>query len=351
LGIINRLDMDAIAEAVLNAPRGDGSGAVISPVAKETALGLVEGWIDRYADEDFDRGILAVEAPFFMWLNPITLVIGVMDRIDAADLTAEGFGVEGCEWKTKAAPTSKRYGEESWLMDMENGSQLGIYGLALREGYFVQGEQVIRAIEETCPVSPCVFIRVRAAVKSSPPTYYPADTRDGVFRFEDRQLESTRRALLERAAMIRAAREEGEIPWQMTGQHCFRQYGRTCPFFEKLCKPREHPTGGKPGMGLSPGDPGAGALRAAMEYHEKLWGKPKPGLESLPDPIVILSASSYELGTTCMEKYRIISGGLAHEEPSTDLDIGTGFHAGVGEVNKQLMKIQREGTKVNGESH
>lgn len=329
MGISHRLNMDRIADAVLTAPRGDGTGAIISPVAKEIALGLVQGWIDRYAELDVDTGILAVEAPFFMWLDPLTLVIGVMDRIDAEELNAEGFGVMGCEWKTKGAPTSKKYGEASWLTDMENGSQLGIYALALREGVFLQGSETIRAV----PVDyrGPVFIRVRAAVKSSPPTYYPADLRDGVFGFDEVKMNSTREALLQRARMIRAARE-GDAPWQMTGFHCFRQYGNTCPFFEKLCRPKAHPIGGHPGLALSPGDPGMGAFQKAIEDHTDMEG------------LVVLSASSYELGTQCMEKYRIVTSGLGKEEPSGDLDIGTGFHAGVAEVNRQLQRLQREGT-------
>src|SRR5579863_8748540 len=80
--ILPNLDQEAIVNAILTCKRGDGTENEISAVAKEMALNLVQGWAEKYADVDFNGPrIVAVEAPFYIWADDATLVVGVQDRI------------------------------------------------------------------------------------------------------------------------------------------------------------------------------------------------------------------------------------------------------------------------------
>ena len=51
---------------------------------------------------------------------------------------------------------------------------------------------------------------------------------------------------------------------------------------------------------------------------------------------VILSASAYKDGSSCMEKFRILTDGLGPKDESLALDTGTAFHAGAAGYYRQL---------------
>lgn len=338
ISILEKLNIDEIAASVLEAKRGDGSDNQISSVAKEMALHLTQGWIDKYADEDFNGpSILGVELPFFVWIDPLTLVVGVQDRLIAEPLDYP-FPAQGNEWKTKTPPRSKQYGEASWLDDMSHGSQLATYALALREGTYVSSgvQQGLYAPGKGIKVNGVSDLRIsaRCAIKEIPPRFWPTKPGLATFTFTKKDTDSVKASLSNRAASIRAMRSnQFLIPWQSTGNHCFRQYGKTCEFLEKYCAKKDHPKG-VPGYALSSGDPGMVAAKFALEQAY--------GSAELPENLVVLSASSYELGSTCMEKYRIETAGLDRNGNDEALDIGTGFHTGVAAVNRQIMRLQRE---------
>lgn len=310
------INRDKIVEAV--------AASSVAPIAKEAAVPLLlgeegtPGWVDRFADEP--RRIIAVECPFFMWLDKWTLVVGVLDEIAEWQGDNERF-LFGSEWKTTKAASGKRFNEEKWLGYITTGPQLPIYALALHEGTFKGAGKV----ELSFPV----HIRVRAAVKSSPPEYWPAES-SGFYKFEERELTATKNAILARAEAIRAMRVKRLVPWQTTGSHCRYHYGRDCVFLSDICAQKEYE--GHHAIGaLESSDPGnAGITLAGVSILDH-------------DPrLVVLSSSTYTTSLLCLEKWRLVASRVRDKEETLEMQIGTAFHAGVAEFGRQIMQQQKE---------
>ncbi len=323
------INFDRILDAIL--------ATDVSPTAREAGAPLVEAWVERWAEHDARVETVLVESGFQIWLDDDLLVIGVQDRIARDD-----NGIFGCEWKTAKEPKRNKAGcdsawwnEHVWIEEITNGPQVGIYALALNRGMYYEqdGVQGIRFNVQN------PRILVRAAVKSSPVRFWP-ERGPAMFQYPNALLDDIANGLRAKAVAIRALRAAGIVPWQLTGKHCF-PYQAPCPYLEKLCSQHIHPNihpihpilnadAAQQTAALAPFDPGDPAARLALPHIPA--GK-------LRNPnLVILSASSYETASNCLEKYRLVSGALAEKEKSIAMETGTVLHAGVAALYQQLRE-------------
>ena len=312
--------------------------------AKETAAPLIEAWAHAYEEEANNQTVLAVEALGFLWLDKLTLLVGMLDKI-AEIQNSNGPIIFGSEWKTMKEPKRNKDGqfsawwnEDKWLEEISLGPQIGIYALMLHEGTFVLPGTVNEVLPRFSkrlntgrlePLSGCalwtpkvptkVHMQVRAVLKCDPPEFWPTKEEDGIIQFDEDRLQSIRSALLTKAAAIRAMRKTGLIPWQAPGKHCFSRYnGAPCEFLKPNCTQSKHPEG--QGLLIEKPDPGFNALKFA-------------GLNDLLDVdprIVVFSASSYQTASNCLEDYRLKMSIPGTGEENINLQTGTCFHEGIG---------------------
>jgi hypothetical protein len=312
--------------------------------AKETAAPLIEAWAHTYEEEANNQTVLAVEALGFLWLDKLTLLVGMMDKI-AEIQNGTGSLIFGSEWKTMKEPKRNKDGqfsawwnEDKWLEEISLGPQIGIYALMLHEGTFVlpgiytnlyaklyNGEPPKGSLSRTpgatlwTPKVPTkVHMQVRAVLKCDPPEFWPTKEEDGIIQFDEDRLNSVRSALLTKAAAIRAMRKTGLIPWQAPGKHCFSRYtGAKCEFLEPNCTQSKHPEG--QGLLIEKPDPGFNALKFA-------------GVNDLLDVdprLVVFSASSYQTASNCLEDYRLKMSIPGSGEENINMQTGTCFHEGI----------------------
>ena len=316
-----QIDTSKVSEAIAGCEKA-------SPLAREASGPLVDAYIERLDSfPDSQHQILAIETPFFMWLAPKTLVVGVVDRI-----SRDENGIYGHERKTKGAPKTKKDGtpyegasEDDWLNEIGGGVQLQIYGLALARAIFAGGLAL-----GTYPLSAHARILVRAVIKDAPPYFWPRQYEKGMFALSQDQLIATENALVSAAEQIRAARRIPG-PWTLPGLHCTNKYRRLCRHHEPFCGKGVHPVGG-PFTSKATTDPGWHALAAS-------------GADPDDPEIVVLSASSYANWSQCGEQYRLDMGGYGPREGSFELDLGAAYHAGIAEIERQIMEAQ------NGSRH
>lgn len=269
--------IDAIASCDVSAP------------AKEQAGVLVQGWMEQFADDAEKLQIVAVEQPWYLWLNFTTLAVGVRDLV-----TKVGYG----EWKTKKEPQRRKDGEyykgqgpDVWAQELGSSIQLAAYAMQNEGATFL----------------------VRAAVKSNPPEYWEAEV-----AIPAERAALARYSFLNAADQIRALRYRS-APWRFPGHQV---YGREC-----VCAAPFNEEGAVSKLGST--DPGAKAIELALtEYPERDTSE-----------LVVLSASGYEAFVTCPEAYRrsLFVGG---EETNEALDTGTAFHAGLAAWYKILKEEQ-----------
>lgn len=311
--------LDAIAETLsspeLKIPQG----------ARVEGARLAETWINEVEQFDSQHQTIAVEVPFFFFADKFTIVVGVQDRI-ARDVNGKVFG---CEWKTSKG-TTRYWNEEKWLEGIRRGHQIGIYGLAQKEGYFA-GERFNRQITVEDFVvpelnAPSLFklgiklptIMVRAITKENPPQIWPSE---GQFfqEISKERMAATKNALIVRGAAIREARLGGLVPWQLPGLHCENRFSHTmCPMFEKYCsKYQTLSIEEAPGM-IGRTDPGLAALLGAQSMLRVPLSDPR---------VVVLSASGYEAGNECLEKYRLEAAVGEDHYYQDEIDKGAALHA------------------------
>jgi len=313
----------------------------VPPTARETAAPLIEAWAHKFEEEANNQTVLAVEALGFLWLDKLTLLVGMMDKI-AEIQNSNGPLVFGSEWKTMKEPKRNKDGqfsawwnEEKWLEEISLGPQVGIYALMLHQGTFVlpgldhrytvlyEGKRGnIRGGGPgytlwTPKVPTKVHMQVRAVLKCYTPEFWPTKEEDGIIQFDLDRLESIRSALLNKAAAVRTMRKTGLIPWQVPGKQCF-PFNRKCEFLEPNCSQSKHPKG--QGLLIEKPDPGFNALKFA-------------GINDLLDVdprIVVFSASSYQTASNCLEDYRLKMSIPGSEEENINMQTGTCFHEGIG---------------------
>lgn len=325
------LNTDAVIQAVVD------SG--VSPVAAEAGAGLVDAWISEKGGQDITRRVLAVELGFILWLDELTVAIGVQDAV-----FHDGEGHLGGEWKSAKEPRKDAKGRETawwnenvWVRELGSGPQVGLYALALQRATYIEkatGKQF--QFNEPRP-----RILVRAAVKSNPVRFWPSDPTDPetpeIWSFDDKALESIANGIRSKAAQIRCARRSGLVPWQLPGDHCF-SFGNTCQFYNKYCSSRNHPEtlegNDKLIAKFDENDP---AAQAALPH------VPREKLEN-PD-LVIISASQYKTASSCAEKYRIQNGTIIEDKKENTLatETGTAMHAGLAEFYRQVRAWQERG--------
>ena len=309
---IANLNENQIVDAIANMKDVGG-------IAKTSAMELVEHFIENYGQLDIlSTETLAVERPFYLWLDERTLAVGVMDKISRMKDTKVIFG---CEWKTTRPPSGRWWTEEKWLKEIGNECQLGLYALAMRDGTFIgrNGDEDL-----TFELSHDPVVLTRAAVKSHPPQFWPTDTESGIFQFDKERLQTVRDSFLNRATSIRCLRNGKVRPWQFTGRHCFNHFGSDCPFLLN-CQKGDNKTVGGHGT-IQNGDPAWPSIEAAGVDPKKMHSE-----------LVILSASAYSLGNMCMEKYRLIVDGAVQGDSSLALQIGSAFHEGIAAFYKQHL--------------
>ena len=288
------------------------------PVAKQDGARLVDTWIQKlptFGDTKWPS--VGVEMPFYIKLDEKTYAVGMMDRL----AQSYEYGIVGGEWKSRRAPKLKKDGtpyqgdtENDWLAEISMGPQLAIYGLAMREGVFCSGTDAKTMLNIPEPV-----LLVRACVKSVPATIWPTDWERGLFRFPKAVLDSTRNAILVKAAQLRAARMTGLVPWQMPGYHC-KSWNRVCEYYQD-CTGHKFPQASP--VAFHETDPGFEAAR-------------RLNLDPLDRELIVLSQSGYQLVSQCAEKWRRVYGGHSKEETSIELQTGTAMHAGLAAVYEQL---------------
>lgn len=301
----------------------------IDPQARFEGCRLFESWMTYTYDFDIQFHTLAVEIPWFLPVDKFTIVVGVQDRI-----YRDAVGIAGSEWKT-AKGTTRYWNEEKWLDSIKRNHQIAIYGLAQREGYFpasaffehpsgatvVHPDPLAEVLIQLNIKQPRIL--VRAITKENPPAIWG----NVVIPIDRKRLNATKSALIVRGAQIRAARESGLVPWQLSGLHCENRFSHTiCPFYEKFCGEHNHPeVDYRAGIGLT--DPG----NASLQYAKTLLRVP------LDDPrVVILSASAYEDANDCVERYRL-QGTHEYRGPyAQEQDKGTALHAAVASYYKIL---------------
>jgi hypothetical protein len=322
----NRAALTRIQRAIESHP-----GA--SPSAVETAAELVGCWIDRFEDHDRQERTMAVEAAFNVQLDSYTFAVGVIDRISYDP--DDGVYVVN-EWKTARAESDRpgpwAWGERKWLSEITSGIQLPTYALAAKYGRLALKRGLAPFMIKDAARLSSVRVRVRAAVKKSPPDFWPgeneyAKTEAGLYEYDAGDIEAARIAYLNAARVIRALRaKDTGLPWQHTGGQCFHQYGHDCSFLE-TCRTHAYFTG--PYRVYDPDSD-------EFDYLEKF------GLARLKRDArtVILSASSYKTWATCHEKWRITKG-LGRREETNDLalQIGGSTHSGLAE----FYRIMKEG--------
>lgn len=268
--------MTTIPQTVIDAILACDVGAL----TKEQAAALVEGWIEKFEKADRAFQIVAVEQPWAEWGNDNTLIVGVKDM--------QAVGFLG-EWKTHKAPRRKKDGDYyqgegpmAWAQEMAASIQLSLYAR---------------------PDTSTDFL-IRAAIKNTPPEFWEFRV---TISAESAQL--ARHCIAVQADIIRAARKH-DAPWRFKDNHGV--YGRQCPCTQDIV-----PVEGKPFELISPDDPGAAAVKSALDEHP----------ERNTSELVVLSASAYQSSVQCLEKYRRSLCG--EKEDSEALDIGTAFHAGL----------------------
>lgn len=279
-----------IADIIINADA--------PPRAKEQAAELFDAWRDNYADEDAGMRVIESEVPWFLWVGDDDLLVGVTDLI-----ATDEEGLLMCEWKTAKAPT--RYWTESrWLESIEHGPQLAIYAMAQAGATFCWRNRAPSPLYLPNP-----RMLVRAAVKTTPPTFWPRKREMGVFPFDRIDTENTLNAIRAMFRAIRAnMREPG--PWQLTGHWCER-FGHVCEFHAQCVK---HAAPQFPYAGVLSGtDPGRHALKIALANARD------------DTNIIVLSQTMYSTAANCLELYRLTQGGRSSRAP---IEIVTGqlFH-------------------------
>lgn len=261
---------------------------------KEQAGELIQGWISQFEHLDRDLTIVAVEQPWYEWLNENTLAVGVRDLV-----LENGVG----EWKTHRAPRIRKDGQfyegegpEPWAAKMHDSIQLALYAR---------------------PDAPTEFL-CRAAIKTSPPTYWQK-----LITISPERARLARHALIVQAEIIRAARRCAP-PWRFPDAH--RPFNRSCACALEL------PNAGNDHFmeDLQSSDPGYEAIDKALIALKK----------PTPKDLVVLSASAYEASVQCLESYRrTLIGGTGEE--SEALQLGACFHAGLAVYYQQLMEEKK----------
>lgn len=324
-------------ERTLSAILGSG----IPPLAAEEAALLVEKWIEAWVEEDSKNWrIEAVEMPFYLWLDKekTALGIGVSD-LRMFDVAA-GRRAHG-EWKSAGEPKPRsRYNEETWAEELNNGHQIAFYALAQMEGHFLLKEAVT-ALElgdavnvktdlflDSAEEEPAMY--VRACVKSNPPRFWPSDGAVFSNTFTREELQAVKRAFLSEARAIQARRREGVLPWMLVGHQCKNAFGRMCEFHLD-CLAHKYPEFERERV-FSSDDPGSEVLRWVRMVDPKPFENPE---------LVVLSASAYSNSQQCAELYRERNLCAQGKEESFALDTGTGMHAGVADVYRQMREWQR----------
>lgn len=319
------IDTQSISDAIL------ATGC--APVALEEGSDLVTAWVET---PPAIGDVLAVEAGWSIRLDERTWVVGVQDAVSSEIVASlpesvrlalgrsSGLVVSGNEWKTTKAP-SKYWTEEKWLESIKSGPQIALYALALARGEFYQWHgdaEPPEIIPTKYAAVPPVPIRVRAAVKTAVPMFWPKDPADGWQVFNAAALEAVAQAFLVEAACIRAARKHGGVPWQLPGKHCEPFKDKVCSHFLSECSIHQSKVyAGDTAsiIGFSKSDP---AYAKAVRF--------LPAEASSPDT-VILSASSYQNSIRCLELTR-----LGESEESLALQTGTVFHAGLAAYYEQV---------------
>jgi hypothetical protein len=310
----------------------------ISPVAAEAGAGLVDAWISEKGSQDIQRPVAAVELGFILWLDDLTVAIGVQDAV-----FQEPAGYLGGEWKSAKEPKKDGRGRETawwnedvWRRELGSGPQIGLYALALQRATYIErktGRQF--QFKEPNP-----RILIRAAVKSNPVRFWPSDPTDPetpeIFTFDQSALDSIANGVRAKAAQIRCARRANIQPWQLPGDHCFT-FGRTCQFFDTYCSKRNHPVTleGNDKL-LAKFDTNDPAAQAALPHVDP---------EKLANPdLVIISASQYKTASSCLEKYRIQNGSMVEDvkESSLALETGSAMHTGLAEFYRQVQTWQEK---------
>lgn len=315
-------DLTQIAAAIVSAP--------VTVEQRRAATPLVQAYVNRFQSDVDKYEVLAVENPWYLWLEPSTMLVGVMDA-NRVNLATGQY--EELELKTRRAPRIKKNGqpyigdtEGDWVNELVQSSQIAIYALARARASFLTPLGTLNH-NPIFPANP--KIRIRAAIKSDPPQLWPTKD-DAVFEFNKELLDYTAESIISSAASIRARKLEGKIPWQLTGNWC-RRYNRDCEFLTSVCNRRLNGRYAEPLTMFSGNDPGSKAIEKALAESNE-WKE---------EELVILSASAYTDYAQCAELYRLKNGGWFAREEGDALGIGTAFHAGAAEFNRSMIKPPR----------
>lgn len=305
------MDTERITEAIISTGAG--------PLALEEGAALAQSWIEEKLPSDAEDEIIAVECGFSVQVDERTWIIGVQDLI-----AADARGVYGFEFKTTKEP-GRYWNEGKWLDSIKSGPQIAVYALALHRGVFYEnGSPFVLSV----PVP--VRERVRAITKQVPPQYWPINDSDAWQVFDAPALDAVTNAFRSKAAQIRAARKLGVRPFQFPGRQC-ESFGKVCQYWDEC-------TGWKAPEAVHGFDSDDPAAKLALPFL---------GVDAQHEDAVILSASSYQDYSRCMElgARNAVAGG---KESNHALEVGTVLHAAVAEAYRQLREDQQSIDQLTG---
>jgi len=286
----------------------------VPPTARETAMPLVESYIERWAGQDSGEITLGVEVPFTLLVGGNTLYLGFLDHLFQTDNLPLGIG----EFKSIREP-SRWFKERIWVVEKLRAPQTLLYALAGFHGDLFYGG----GWHSGSGRSPAV--RFRGVSKGKNHECWPE--KELLYRPNSEQLTNIYRALTAKGETISALKNRvgGAItPWQLPGYQC-TQYNKLCEFYEKFCQKLNPPQGwGTIKKSRAECKP----LTERIEYYKELC---KGELS------VILSKGLYDTASNCLEKYRIISFKHGEIQSNLNMQIGIAFHAGVGGYHGALM--------------
>lgn len=275
------------------------------PLVTETAIGLVEAWVRRYAEVDGKQTTLLVECPFVMEIDERALLVGIADRIAWSD---EATVVFGCSWKTAKEP-SQYWNERKWLEEMKRAAQWMMEAVAMKRGVWVteQGLMVLRP--ESLPTT--AFI-IRAAVKTPMPMFWPEEAGEGVFELTETLERNVMGALRSRVAAVRAKRSSGELPWQLPGIHCIPFTTKYKCEFLGACEK---------------GETSVPEYKGPVNEHDERVRRTIAAYAPGREFDVIMTPTNYMLGSNCIERWRRRL--IYPTESSGPQSLGTAVHAGL----------------------
>lgn len=295
-----QLNMQPVKDALAQATHLDVT-------ARSEATRLIANYLIENGARDLEETHLGSETKFHLIQQSPQgrdITTGIVDRKSRVD---NQFIIT--DFKTKK--DSKWLKEPQWAEEIATGIQPYTYGwLASTE---VKDPKVK------------IQIRIIAVVRSSTTVFW-----EKLIHVLPMHIERAKQAYQLRARTIRGMREAAKVkpslPWNFTGRHC-HDFHRPCEFLTDCTRLAASVWKGN-----------------ETDYAKLGWSSDLSSSRIKPND-VIMSPSSFEVGTLCMEKYRRTHemGARSNEELESgyDAQVGLAFHLGMDAFYKANCKLTK----------